>query len=208
MKLDQILQSLPEIQAGRGIWQNQFHEFDVYEHSIDFVRHVKKLTDDRNIIAAGYLHDIGKPVVAKPKYREGVLLEREAGKPYHTFENHEKVGEEMVREMNPRLLENLSLNQDRVASLVGCHYLPMKGIKSMRKAANYDDFMHEYQKLEKTLHDSSVSKEDILTMFLADKLAQGEYCTDRNELFAIRDALIGKKKDLQIIYDMQRENKI
>ena len=204
VNLDQILRSLPEVKAGSGLWQNSFHEFDVYDHTLEFVKCLKGLTDDVNMIAAGYLHDIGKPVVAKPKYEEGIQ-DRDPGKLYHTFDDHERVGQEMVREMDPELFKGLGLDQDRIALLVGCHYLPMKGIKALRATVNFNDFVREYQNLQRTLEDAPVPKEDILTMFLADKLAQGKYCTDREELFAIKDALLGKEGDPRRIYDLQKD---
>jgi hypothetical protein len=202
--LDDILRSLPEVKAGRGLWQNEHHEFDVYDHTLEFVKYVRELTDDTHIIAAGYLHDIGKPVVAKPKV-DGVVQDPRTGQSYHTFDDHDRVGENMVREMDPRLFEGLDLDQGRVASLVGCHYLPMKGVKDLRETANYGEFLYAYQMLQQTLEESSVPKEDILIMFLADKLAQGEGCTDREELFAIRNALLGYETDLKKIYHMQKE---
>jgi len=52
---------------------------------------------DSNIVAAAYLHDIGKMVVAKEKIKNGVLLEKEPGKPYHEFTTHEIVGAQMVK---------------------------------------------------------------------------------------------------------------
>ena len=203
--LDQVLMSLPEVQAGRGLWQNRFHQFDVYNHTLEFVRYVKMLTEDIDVIAAGYLHDIGKPVVAKPKYEEGVLQIAEAGTPYHTFDGHERVGEEMVREMDPRLFKKLAVDQGRVASLVGCHYKPMKGIKAMRKTMSYGDFLREYRRLQEELDSLPVSKEDVLMMFLADRLAQGEYCRDKEELLAIREALLEGEMDPRGIYEMQKE---
>ena len=204
--LDQYFTNLPEVQAGRGMFQNKFHQFDVFVHSLQFVKHVKKLTDDPDIIAAGYLHDIGKPVVATPKYKNGVLQERAPGKPYHSFDNHENVGGDMVREMDNTQFKRFGLNQDRIADLVACHYIPMKGIKKIRKATTYDQFVENVKELEQTLDSQNVTREEVLTMFLADKLAQGKYCTDRDELFAIREVLLNQGNlKLQDIYQMQQE---
>ena len=71
--LDSIMEALPEVQKEKNLWQNNFHEFDVYHHTVKFVEHLKKILDeenheiDLNLIAAGWLHDIGKPTMAKPK---------------------------------------------------------------------------------------------------------------------------------------------
>jgi putative nucleotidyltransferase with HDIG domain len=209
--IDETLRQLPAVQTGRGVWQNDFHQFDVLEHTEDFVRHLRRqnLTDDANVIAAGWLHDIGKPVVAKPKLdkQTGQVMEREPGKPYHKFDDHEHVGAEMVRQMDPRLFQELGLNQKKVAELVGCHYLPMKGIKAMRRADGWQAFLQAFKDLNHTLETAAVTKAEVLTMFLADMLAKGTGCTDRDELFAIRDALLNPARteaDLNRIFLMQR----
>lgn len=201
--LDVILESLPEVQAGIDLWQNDYHEFDVHDHTVEFVKYVKKMTDDVDIVAAGYLHDIGKPVVAKPK--DGDPQKTKDGKPYNRFPDHEEVGRQMVSRMDPRLFEKLGLDQDRVASLVGCHYVPMKGIKVTRETTNYGDFLREYQRLETRLQKLRVSKEDVLTMFWADRLAQGKCCKDKEECLAMRDALLAEESDPRGVYEIQKE---
>lgn len=206
--LDTVFSNLQEVQAGRDLWQNDFHEFDVLGHTKEFVEQIARLSGDRNIRVAGWLHDVGKPIVAVPKLdQQGKATEREPGKPYHEFTNHEIVGEEMVKKMPPELFADLDLDQKKVASLVGCHYLPMKGIKAMRQTANFADFQAAFDQLDHTLSEASVSKEEILDMFVADKLAQGKFCTDREELFAIREVLLDpeiKEADLLRLYDLQK----
>ncbi len=224
-QIDRVMEALPEVQAGKDFWQNDFHEFDVYEHTAKFVKHMKEILDDEDneidphLVVAGWLHDIGKPVVATPKMKDGVQAEREPGKLYHGFTNHEIEGEEMVRRMDPQIFEALGLDQEKIASLVYCHYLPMKGIKETRKTANWDDFLQQYEGLKKVLIDietteerTPVSKREVLLMFLADKLAQGDpdkYVTDQGELFAIRDALLSEDSEqeqqrLKDIYELQK----
>ena len=203
--LDQLLISLPEVKAGKGIWQNPFHEFDVYDHSLDFVKHIKDLTDDLNLIVAGYLHDIGKPVCKIPTYKDGVLQEKEPGKPYHRFKNHEHVGANMVREMNSNIFLQYGLDKIKIADLVECHFIPMKNIREMRKTTTFDNFMEKYNALEREFDGCNVSRKEIMTMFLADKLAQGKGCTDKHELFAIRNAVLGKDVSLKEIYNLQQK---
>lgn len=202
--LEQELMELPEIQAGRGLWQNNFHEFDVYEHTLKFAEYIKQTTQDLDMIAAAYLHDIGKPVAAKPKTKDGVLQEKEQGKPYHEFTDHEKVGEEIVRKMNPEIFSRYGLNQERIAKLVGAHYLPMKGIKAMRKTANYAEFETAYQELIHNLEQSNLPVCEVMEMFLADCLAKGKGCTDQPELIAVRDAILGKR-NLIDVYEIQKQ---
>lgn len=205
-KLEQRILEMPEIQVEKGLWQNTFHEFDVFDHTIDYVNHMKNMTFDTEMIVAGYLHDIGKPKTSKLKYKDGKLQEKEPGKPYHDFDDHEAIGEQMVRKMDPGFFYENELNQERIAKLVGCHYLPLRGIKSMRKAKDYAEFETRYKELEETLDKSGLKREDVLTMFLADCLAKGKGCTDIDELFAIRNVLLGNKESsLKEIYKVQKQ---
>jgi len=51
-----------------------------------------------------HLHDVGKPVVAKPMIHEGKVVKHKSGKPYNTFRNHHIKGEEIIRGMPETLL--------------------------------------------------------------------------------------------------------
>jgi putative nucleotidyltransferase with HDIG domain len=144
--LDRTMDALPEVRAGKELWQNEFHEFDVYRHTVKFVERLKEILagenrePDPDLLAAGWLHDIGKPATAKPKEENGVPEERGPGKPYHKFTGHEIEGEKIVLAMDPSLFEKLGLDQKKIAALVYCHYLPLKGIKEMRAAENREGF--------------------------------------------------------------------
>ncbi len=224
-EIDKTMEALPEVLAGKNLWQNNFHEFDVYGHTVKFVEHMKEILQnegkelDLNLIAAAWLHDIGKPVVAVLKTRDGVQQEREKGKPYHEFTDHEIEGEKMVLAMDPKIFQQLGLNQEKIASLVYCHYLPMKGIKETRKTENWPNFLTRYNDLKKVLNDAEnsaertpVTKREVMLMFLADKLSQGDpekFATDREELFGIRDALLAEnyedeEKILKDVYNFQK----
>ena len=202
--LEQRFESLPEVQKDKGLWQNKFHEFDVYTHTTEFVKYLKGLTNEPDMIASGYLHDIGKPVVAKPKYKDGKLLEKSLGISYNEFDDHEIVGEEMVKKMDSSLFKEYGLNQEKIAKLVGSHYLPMDGIKKMRETKTFNDFKKSYEDLEHTLKQTGY-KSEVLAMFTADKLAQGKFCTDKDELFAIHNYLANSKGSLENIYKMQKQ---
>ena len=203
--LEQKLIELPQLQAGKGVWQNKHHEFDVYNHTLNYVRHLKKMTADSEMIVAGYLHDIGKPVVKKIKITDGVIEEKEPGKPYHEFDDHEKVGARIVRKMSPSLFHKYKLNQERIARLVEAHYIPMKGIKEMRKTTNWDDFVLAYRTLNETLDKTNLPREDVMTMFLADCLAKGKSCADIQELKSVREAILTDGQNLKKVYRMQKE---
>ncbi|MBW2986619.1 HD domain-containing protein [Candidatus Woesearchaeota archaeon] len=204
MILDQIFKDLSELKAGKGVWQNEFHQYDVYTHMVKCAEHIKEFTSDRDLIAAAYLHDIGKPVAAKPKYKDGVIQRHPSGAQYHKYKNHESIGEQMVREMDSDFFKKLDLNQDRVAHLVGYHYMPMTHIKVMRKMSTYEGFLKHYQQLDKLLDEAPVEKEDIMILFLADTLAKGGHIENKAELLTIRKALLGQEKNLRKVYEIQR----
>jgi len=231
--IDAILQQ-PELkeamEKGNFIWQNKFHEFDVYDHSADYLKHILDLTTDPDIIAAAYLHDIGKPMVAKPKKdkKTGKAIYKDANNktPYHDFTDHEKIGAQYVRDLDPKIFNNINkllsnsnirLDKEKIAQLINCHYLPMKGIKSLREIIKNNGKFEEWQKrfqeltesLDKPEEAPDISKEEILTMFLADKLAQGPNLPDKNELLAIREIMANENfsiEDLKMIYQIQQEN--
>lgn len=204
--LEKRLRELPDVSAGRGIWQNKFHEFDVYDHTMHYVDFLKQMTCDIEMIVAGYLHDIGKPVVKKPKIKDGKLEEKAAGIPYHEFDNHEIVGEEMVRNMPNQLFTTSSLDQARIARLVGAHYLPMEYIKKMRKTASYTEFEQQYKQLEEALDSTGLPRANVMTMFLADCLSKGRGCTDIDELKLARTVIVnnGNPELLKDLYGMQK----
>jgi tRNA nucleotidyltransferase (CCA-adding enzyme) len=97
---------LPELDASRGVMQNEFHAYDVYWHSLhtcDAVPAGKPL-----LKLAALLHDIGKPSTLED--RQGRI----------TFYNHQHVGKEMVWEMMSRLKFS-NADKDYVMNLVDNH---------------------------------------------------------------------------------------
>jgi len=93
---------LPEIAEGIGVEQNQFHAYDVYRHSLATLDATPP--GDLVLRLAALLHD-----VAKPRTKDG---------PH--FYRHEIVGEELAREMLPRLRFSSEVVQT-VAALVRHH---------------------------------------------------------------------------------------
>ena len=203
LKLDYVLVKLPEVVAGKNIWQNKYHSHDVFGHSMAVVRNIRNFTKDENMIAAAYLHDIGKPVVAKPLYNQRALQEKEPGKQYHRFLFHEAKGAEMVRDMNHELFKDLKLDQEKITKLVAYHFAPMIGIKTMRRKKTLEEFLGVVGCLEFNLEcDSKVTKEEILTIFLADSMEK----SDKEELIWIRNTLLEtelekKTKNLREIFE-------
>src|SRR3989338_4991787 len=224
-EIDRVMEALPEIQAGKDLWQNNFHEFDVYGHTMEVVKQLKEILKnetgviDLNLLAAGWLHDIGKPAVASPKLENGVPQQREPGKAYHKLDNHEVEGEKIVLGMDPKMFSALGLDQKKVAALVFCQFIPLKGIRETRKTGNWPDFLSSYNglkdtldRMEKSTDRPPISKKEIRLMFLADKLGEGDsekYVTDRGELLAVRDAVLAEnpaeeERILKEVYDQQK----
>jgi poly(A) polymerase/tRNA nucleotidyltransferase (CCA-adding enzyme) len=102
---------LPELDASRGVTQNEFHAYDVYWHSLytcDAVPAGKPL-----LRLAGLLHDVAKPSTRED--REGRA----------TFYNHQHVGAEMVSEITNRLKFS-SADREYVMNLVDNHMFDYK----------------------------------------------------------------------------------
>jgi len=211
-QFEEEIKNFPELTKGKDLWQNKFHEFDVYEHSLKFVEFIKKFAQqnnkslDPNIVAAAYLHDIGKPVIAKEKIKDGILLEKEPGKPYHEFDDHEILGEQMVRKMPNNFFDSYSLDQEKVAKLVGAHFIPMKSIKQMRKTTNFLDFVSSYHELEKRLDETGLTREEVMELFVADSYAKGTGCTDLDELIKTMEAVLsgGQEEKIKELYKIEK----
>ena len=208
-EINDFFSKLPEVEAEKDIVQNKHHEFDVFRHTQKFVEYVSGLTDDKDIIVAGWLHDIGKPVTATPELdKDGNPVKDAGGRTYHDFHDHENVGAKMVDRIDINIFKKFNLNKDRVSRLVACHYIPMKGIKQMRKTKSFGEFTLSFNELDEQLSNLQVTKEEVLIMFLADKIAQGKFCTDKDELLLIRETLLKKDRkenDLKKIYEIQQK---
>lgn len=209
---EEELKNFPLLEKGRGLWQNDFHEFDVYDHTLKVVEHVKKLAKesenmaDPNMVAAAYFHDIGKPATAEVKIKDGVITKRSSEQIYHSFPGHEIIGEKMVRDMPADFFIRHDLDQEKVAKLVGVHFIPMKNIIKMRKISNYQDFVSQYHELERTLDESGLGRKEVMDLFTADSYAKGDNRTDQPELMVVRDAILqnGQGDSIRAIYEIQK----
>ncbi len=106
---------LPELVAGRGLDQRGHHVFDVFEHSLNALRHCP--SNDGIVRLAALLHDIGKPVTHE--VRDGI----------NTFYNHDIVGGKMVRAIAARL--HLSKkDREKLYTLVRHHMFSVDTIQT------------------------------------------------------------------------------
>lgn len=204
-ELENILLNLPELVAGKGIWQNNHHEFDVFMHSVECARYMMEFTDDIDLIAAAFLHDIGKPSIRILKYVDGVLMEKRPGEPYHKFTGHAAEGEKIVRAMTYDFFGKFNLNKEKIARLVGAHYFPTSYIKKMRKVHGRDAFIELYRQLESELDASGVERGDLMLLFHADQKAHGKGDSASDELSILRFALLGKPGMKDRLFELQNK---
>jgi tRNA nucleotidyltransferase (CCA-adding enzyme) len=80
---------IPEILEGYGVYQNRYHAYDVYYHTLAVLDAAP--ADKLAVRLAALLHDIGKP-------RTKVVVDGEG-----TFYSHQHVGSAMAREILTRL---------------------------------------------------------------------------------------------------------
>lgn len=204
-ELEHTLLNLPELIAGKGIWQNDHHEYDVFNHSVECARYIMGLTDDLDLIVAAFLHDIGKPTIKTLKIVDGKLIEKNPGEPYHKFTGHATEGEIIVRNMTYDFFDKYGLDKEKIARLVGAHYFPTTYVKKMRKASGYDSFISLYNQLESELDATGLKREDIMLLFQADHVAHGKGCSETDELTVLRYALLGKPGMKDRLFELQKE---
>jgi tRNA nucleotidyltransferase (CCA-adding enzyme) len=95
----------PAVGAARGVTQNRYHKFDVYEHTLETVA---RAVPEADVRLAAMFHDLGKPATKRLKDGEA------------TFYNHERVSAEIAAAD----LERYRFPQrqaERVAALVANH---------------------------------------------------------------------------------------
>ena len=88
---------LPELEEGVGLYQNQYHAFDVWGHNLASLAAAPResaLGPTFILRLAALLHDVGKPRTAAP---------HPATPSDNTFYNHEHVGAEMADQLLRRL---------------------------------------------------------------------------------------------------------
>ncbi len=194
------LKELPIVQDGKNIWQNRFHRHDVFQHTVEVVKILKEMDESDELLASGWwLHDVGKPPTKVPIIKKGKQIFHSVnGQPYHAFPDHEVKGKEMVQELPSCIFDNLNLNQERIARIVGSHFKPMAFVKSVKSNPDFSFFKKHLNNLSNDL-DKSDLRHEILTIFYADKKSQEP--EDLEFLFDLREYLLVEKGDLESLFN-------
>ena len=139
---------------GKAFWttlfwkQNNWHRHGVFIHTLKVVASIIKHKEYR-MIAAGLLHDIGKPFVAYRDEKDKITGE-------YSFTNHEEASWHIIK--NWKFISNYTKN------LVRYHYIirDMKKAKEKGKFARYNRLVKEWNKLDKDF------KKDLKTFMICD----------------------------------------
>ena len=109
-KLGILRYTIPELEEGIGIDQNQAHSFDVFEHLLRSLQHAADKDWPLEVRLAALLHDIGKPATRRWSDE----------KKDWTFHGHEVVGAKIAK----KIMQNLRLPAetiDVVSKLIRWH---------------------------------------------------------------------------------------
>ena len=145
-ELDLLEQYLPELCAGRGVEQGDFHHLDVLGHSLEALNQLAQGFPEASIPLrwATLLHDVGKP----PK--------KQLGEDGHLhFYGHDRLGAILTRQILRRLRQKRAV-ADPAGRLVRYHMLPLpRGEREARR------FVHRRRDL----------LPDLLKLMIADREA-------------------------------------
>lgn len=190
------LTELGVVKAGMGLYQNEYHSLDVYQHALICVEKLELMGARDALIVAGCFHDIGKPRLALPIFRNGKILTDNEGHILHQFkEGHEALGHEMVLLLPEEIFAELGIDQREVAEIVGCHYLPMKYFMTLRYVQGRNQLKAFYDKLKKALDRAPAKREDIIDIFVADCLAKGDIIELHIPALKLLYGFLREKKD-------------
>jgi hypothetical protein len=166
------LAKLGVVKAGIGLYQNEYHELDVYQHTLICVEKLKMLGARDTLITDD----------------EGHILNQFKG-------GHEALGREMVLLLPEDFFADLGIDQKEVAEIVGCHYLPMKYFMTIRYVHGRKQLKAFYNKLEKALNNAPAKREDIVYIFIADCLAKGNIIEPHIPVLKLVYGFLGEKRD-------------
>jgi len=168
------LWSLEEAQAMKGQWQNQWHKYDVYGHTEKVVEALKERNAPLELIAAGILHDIGKPAVATIDIGEDGNTEYVNGHVSYSFHGHEEKGYEMIMAMPNSIFSDLNLDKNEIAEIVRNHYLIQPFVKKIRNSEAISEKYFHLNELNAKLNNGvSPIKNELIEMYYADTIGKG-----------------------------------
>jgi hypothetical protein len=164
-------ESLPFMESAKMIPPNKFHKYDLHRHICETAKCLMSIESSLDLVVAGYLHDIGKVVLATPQTKGN----------YSIGQKHAFVGRTIVVNMDPAFFVGLGLDQEKIAHLVGEHEFPLQGVIRLRdQKIDIETYNARLLNLYKKLIGKSASA-DIIELFWADALAKGG-CPDIFEL--------------------------
>ncbi len=134
--------------------QNNYHAHGVFLHSMLVVWHLFRMKQYK-MLMAGLLHDISKPIVAKPDEKD---IARGFGE--LSFTSHEELGYQTIK--------NWDFVSDYTKQIVRYHYL----IRGMGKAKKKGE-MAKYRRLQRVWNGlTPTMKQDLAHFLKADDLAK------------------------------------
>ena len=199
------------LQKGKGIMQNKYHQWDVFDHSLEVVNAIKEKTSDLTVVASGYLHDFGKILNAKYRIKNGEIQRDENGNPYHIFdepERHEETGANYIQDnFSEDFFNEFSINKNEVVELVRHHFTPLSYIQKMWNSDNFSQMEGFYQELSNKLNELPISKNKLMTLFYADTIGKSSNNEKQENIIMVYEHLVEKKHTLKDIYQKQIEMK-
>jgi len=168
------LWSLEEVQLEKGQLQNQWHKYDVYGHTGRVVGALKERNAPLELLAAGILHDIGKPVVATMDIDKDGNPEYANSHVSYSFKGHEEKGYEMIMALPNSIFSDLNLDKNKIAEIVRKHYIIQPYVKQIRNSEKISEKYSHLNELNAKLNDGvSPIKNELLEMYYADTIGKG-----------------------------------
>jgi len=160
--LDEIFTSMPFFFSFKDIKVLRFHKYDLQKHTQKVVEYLKSENASLDLVASGYLHDIGKVVLATP-YGDGY---------YSIGKNHESIGATIIENMKSCFFADLSLDKSLIVEFVKRHDEPVDVIRSIRKLSD-ESYLEGLNKYISSLQKEGSLGRDLMQLYWADSRAKG-----------------------------------
>jgi hypothetical protein len=149
-----------------------------------------------SVIAAGALHDVGKPIVKTTEIVDG--------KEKLSFEGHAEAGRKAVLDLPDDIFAKYSLDKDYIARLVLYHDAIMFGARPIKSANCLRATENMLEGLVAELSGIPIDQEDLIMLFLADINAQGDCATDKEFMLSIARYLVGEATEQDVYHQRDR----